>query len=209
MSCLPVQRGWLRSQFCSWWQDAVVWMWARVWKQKHEGKKQAERQGRRRESTQDLKTAFFFLYNRYSPVLIQALCWQCHLHRDRRGGIPVHLSTRLHGWKLPPAARTMLHKQVTFSSSKGILSFFVWPRQPIETPWHCGYSVSCGLSAKKHIGCSLFVSAQNVASVVVVACNRQEGVCTFVRQAETLSLIQSLHKTLSLFLWGLTFKSRR
>lgn len=45
--------------------------------------------------------SFFYLYNRYSPVLIQAVFQQRHLHRDGRGRIHVHLSSRICRKRLP------------------------------------------------------------------------------------------------------------
>ena len=79
----------------------------------------------------DLKTAccfchflfylFIFFPNRYSPVLIQALCQQCHLHRDGRGRIPMHLSPRLRWRKLQPEDRTLPYKWVLVHFSLELL----------------------------------------------------------------------------------------
>lgn len=44
---------------------------------------------------------FFYLYNRYPPVLIQAVFQQRHLRRDGRGRIHVYLSSRLCWKRLP------------------------------------------------------------------------------------------------------------
>lgn len=98
--------------FCSRWQDAMVRMWARVETKAWGKNRQRGRGGGERERERSKNSIFFFFYNRYSPVLVQAMRWKFHLHRDRRGGIPVHLPAWLHGWQLPPETRNLPHKRV-------------------------------------------------------------------------------------------------
>lgn len=108
-ACLSNMLGYVLS-FCSRWQDAVVRMWARV-ETKAWGKNRQRSRGGGGRQRERSKNSFFF-NNRYSSVLVQAMRRKCHLHRDGRGGIPVHLSAWLHGWQLPPETRNLPRKRV-------------------------------------------------------------------------------------------------
>lgn len=107
-----------------------VWVWERV-ETKERGGRDRKWERAHTRSKNSMLVFLFFFNNRYSPVLVQALCWERHLHRDRRGGVPVHLSPRLHGGKLRPEERTVSHQRVPAPFiwpsilSKGILYSFI------------------------------------------------------------------------------------
>lgn len=67
--------------------------------------------GRRNKWNKRRKETDFFCacHCRYSPVLITALFWECHLHRDRRGGILVRLSPRFDRTNLSVEEKHLSH----------------------------------------------------------------------------------------------------